>query len=72
VVVAVALVRVVQVILDQVIHVIAVRHGLMSTIRPVDMAHLMPSTQMTRRALHGVGTADFNPVLIDSIPSHVL
>jgi hypothetical protein len=52
--------------------VIAVRHGFMSAIRPVDMARLMPSTQMTRRALHGVGTADFNPVLVDSIAVHVL
>jgi hypothetical protein len=71
-IVAVALVRVVQVVLYQVIHVIAVWDSLVSAIWPVNMARLMSATAMIFGTPDRVGRADFNLMLVYPISTHIL
>lgn len=67
VVVAVAFVRMVQVAVDQVINVVAVRDGFMPAVRAVDVVGLMASAGVVGSAGSGVGRADLNHMLIEVI-----
>jgi hypothetical protein len=66
-VVAVAAVHVVQVALDQVIGVIAMRHDRMSAGGAVDVVRGMAGAAVARCALRGVGRVDSNRAFIDVI-----
>ncbi len=70
VVVAVAPVRVVEVIADQVVDVIAVGHGFMATARTVNMAGLVAPADVLRRAGIGVPGRNFQRALVDVIAVH--
>ena len=65
VVVAVAIVGVVQVAIDQIVHVVAVRDGLVSTAGSVAMARIVAAAMMFRRARVRVALGDGNDVLVD-------
>ena len=60
-------VRMVQVPVDQIVDVVAMRHCLMPTSRPVHMARLVPLALMLGRATVGVPLRDLDQVLIDMI-----
>lgn len=64
VVVAMVAVFVMQMVPDQVIRVVAVRHRLVAAARTVAMGRVMLSAAMTRRAGIGVGLADLQHVLV--------
>lgn len=66
-VVAVAVVRVVEVTLDQVIGVIAVRYTRVAAGRAVDVAGWMAGAAVAGRALRRVGRVDSDRVLVDVI-----
>ena len=71
-VVTVAMVRMVQVVPNQIIHVIAVRHRLVPAVRPMDMPRLVSPTGVPGRATHRILTADFDFVLLHAIVAHAL
>jgi hypothetical protein len=71
-VVAVAVVRVVEVTLDQIIGVIAVRHAGMSARGAVDVVGRVAGAAVVRRALRRVGRVDGDRVLIDVIAVDVM
>lgn len=64
-VVAVAVVRMMQVAVHQIVHMVAVRHGLMSTARAVDMTGVMTGAGVIRSASRRVGVAYFEDMLVD-------
>jgi hypothetical protein len=72
VVVAVRAVRMMQVPADQVVDVIAMRHGFMPAARAVNVVGGMGGALMLRRAGRRVGRADLDDVLIDVIAMHVM
>jgi hypothetical protein len=72
VVVAVVAVGVVQMPLDQVIDVVAVRHRLVAAARPVLVLLVVPAAVVARRAGRRVGRADFQAVLLDGAGGHVV
>jgi hypothetical protein len=72
VVVAVVAVRMVQVVVDQVVHVIPVRHGLMATIGAVLVALVMAATRMLRRARSRIRSGDRKGVLFDVVTLQVV
>lgn len=57
----------VQMPVDKVIYMIAVRNGLMPATRPMNMAWLMTAATMVRRATIGIAVADFDHVLINMV-----
>lgn len=67
VVVAMIAMRMVEMPIDKVVHVIAVRHDLMSASRPMHVSRLMTPAAMRRRALIGVVRVYLDRVLIDMI-----
>ena len=67
VVVAVSAVRVVQVAIDQVVHVVAVRNGFVAAALSMNMALVVPRALVRWRALIGVLLAHRDLVLIDVI-----
>lgn len=64
-VVAVVAVRMVEVAIDQVVDVVAVRNGRMAAVGPMHMAFLVPAAVMGGSAAIGVGGIDLENVLID-------
>jgi hypothetical protein len=71
-VVAVAIVDVVKVALDQVIGVIAMRHARMSAAGAVDVVGGVAGAAMVRRALGRVGRVDRDRVFVDVIAVDVV
>ena len=71
-VVAVLAVRVVQVTVDQVIEVVAVRHGLVPAVGPVDVGGLVPLASVARRAVSGIGSVHLEAVLVRVIAVGVM
>ncbi len=69
-VVAVAPVRVVEVIADQIVDVIAVGHGFMTAAWTVNMAGLVARTGVLRRAGIGIPGGNFQRALVDVISVH--
>ena len=59
--------RVVQVAVDQIVDVIAVRHRLMSATGPMLVSRLMAFAAVLGRAAVGVGRRHFDHVLIDRV-----
>jgi hypothetical protein len=66
-IIAMTIMWVMQPSVYEVINVITVRHAFVSAVRP--MRVFAPGT---RRAARGVGVADFNNMLVDMIPMHVM
>ena len=66
-IVAVIAMRKVQVAVDQVIHVVAMRHGFVPAVWTV----LVRATRLGR-ATHGIFCADRDHMLIDVIPMHIM
>jgi hypothetical protein len=66
-VIAMALARVVQVAVHEIIGVIAVRHGFVAAIRTMLVALLMTATVMCGRAAGGIFRIDGNHVLLDLV-----
>jgi hypothetical protein len=67
VVVAVAFVRVMQMAVDQVVHMIAVRNRLMTAAGSVDVRGIMAATGMRGRACVGIGWAYLDDMLIEMV-----
>lgn len=72
VIVAMVAVREVQVTIDQIADVIAVRHRLVPAAKAVHVSDLMPATGVRRRAGRRVACAHFDAMLIDMIAVHVV
>jgi hypothetical protein len=72
VIVAVCTVLVVQVSTHEVIGVIAMWHGFVSTARTVRVSHSVAAAGMSRRALRGVVAPHANHVLVDVITMHMV
>lgn len=72
VVVAVIAVRMVQMTVDQVIDVVAVRHRFVAAAGPMHMTGAMAGTVMLRCAAVRVGGADGDHVLVDMVAMHVM
>lgn len=66
-VVAVAAVGVMQVAIDQVIDVVAMRHRLVAATGAMNVAGLMGTAVVIRRATVRVGRGDLNHVLVDMV-----
>jgi hypothetical protein len=64
-VIAMAVVRIVEMPFDQVIDMVAMRHGLMAAIRPMLMFNRMPHAFVLRRAVLGVGRGYADYMFID-------
>ena len=62
-----AVVRVMQVILDQVINVIAMWNRLVSAVRAMNVILVVRSTVMVGSAVRRIGAAHLNPVLVDMV-----
>jgi hypothetical protein len=67
VIVAMVAMRVVQVPIDQIVDVIAMRHRLVTTPGAVLVGGVMPSATVVRRACRGVRGGDVDPVLVDMV-----
>jgi len=65
VVVAVVTVREVQVAIDQIIHMVTVRHHFMPAAGTVDMAGIVTGTVVLRGTGDGIGCADGNHMLVN-------
>ena len=65
-------VDVVQVAVDQVVDVVAMRPGLVTAARPVDMVRVMSTAAVGRRAVRRVGRGDRDHMLIDVIPVRMM
>lgn len=72
VVVAMVTVRVMQMTIDQIVHVVAVGHGLMPTARAMHMAGLVTLATVLRRAGIGVGSRYGNHMLIHVVAMRVV
>ena len=70
-IVAMAVVDMVQAAIHQVVDVVAMGHGFMAAVRAVDMVGCMAGT-LAMGALVGVGGADFDDVLVHVIAMHVV
>lgn len=63
--ITVVAVRMMQIAVNQIIHMVAMRNRLMPASRTVDMASIMPGTDVIRGALGGVRGTDLQHMLID-------
>jgi hypothetical protein len=72
VVVAVTLVRMVQVVLDEEVDVVAVRDGLVAAALAVDVTVLVARAPVVRRALGGMLAVDGERVLVDVVLVRVM
>ncbi|MEP7455840.1 hypothetical protein [Phyllobacterium sp. SB3] len=66
-IVAVIPMRMMQVTIDKIINVIAMWHGLMATIRSVDVRGIMTGATVLRRAFRRVLLTDLDDVFIDMV-----
>ena len=64
-VVAVVAVRVVQVVVHQVVHVVAVRHRFVAAARPMSVPLLVPAASVVGRAIRRVRGADRQGVFLN-------
>ena len=72
VVVTMALVRVVQMTLDEIVDVVAMRHGFMPAASAMHMRGIMPSAAVVFRTILRVGRGDLDPMLVHMIAVHVV
>ena len=66
-VVAMVAMRMMQVSIDQIIDVIAMRHGFVSAARPMHVSGVMPRAAVLRRAGIGIGRGHLDHMLVDMI-----
>lgn len=71
-VVTVGAVGVVEMAVDEVVHMVAMRHGLVAAARAVDVIGRVAAAGVGRRAGVGVGGADSQPVLVHVVPVDVV
>jgi hypothetical protein len=67
-----SVVRVMQVILDQVINVIAMRNSLMPAVRAMNVILVVSSTLVVGSAVRRIGAAHLDLVLVDMIALHTV
>ncbi|SAL54611.1 hypothetical protein AWB64_06017 [Caballeronia sordidicola] len=72
VVVAVIAVRMMQVTVDKIVHMIAVRHGVVSATRAMHVPGLMATALVIGRAAIEIGGVDFQLVFIDMVAVRVM
>ena len=72
VIVAVVAVGVMEMSVDQIVDMVAVRHGFVAAPRPVPMALVVTATGMIRRAGPGIAIAHLNSVFVDVIAVRVM
>jgi hypothetical protein len=72
VVVAVALVDVVEVVPDQVVDVVAVRHGRVAAVGTVNVTAVVVGARVIGRAAFRVGSVDGNGAFVDVIAVHLM
>jgi hypothetical protein len=72
VIVAVVAVRVMEMTLDEIIDVIAMRNHLVAAPRAVTMAGIVPAAAVLGRAGIGIGPAHRNDVLVNVVAVHVM
>ena len=65
-------VRIMQVALDQVIHMVAVRDRLVAAVRAMHMRRGMPTAGVLRGTCGGIRAGDIENMLIDVIAVHVV
>jgi hypothetical protein len=65
-------VRVVQVAIDEIVDVVAMRHGLVTAPGPVLVSRLMSRTLVLGRASVRVRSGDLDRVLVDVVGMHVM
>lgn len=65
-------VRVVQVAVDEIIDVVAMRHGFVAAAGAMDMTRLMPRATMTGRAAVRVLLADLDHMLVDMVAMRMM
>lgn len=71
-IVAVVAMRVVQAAIDEVIDMVAMRHGFMSAAGAVDVARFVSAAILTRRAAIRVGLANRDDVLVHMVAMRVM
>ena len=71
-IVAVPVVCVVQVAPDDVVRVVAVRHGLVAAVLAVRVARVVVAARVTGGAARRIGAADVEAVAVDVIAVHVV
>jgi hypothetical protein len=72
VIVAMAVMRVVQMAVDEVINMVAVRHALVTAAWAVHVATVMPFARVIGRARRRIPAAAFQDVLVDMITVHMM
>jgi hypothetical protein len=72
VIIAVVVVRVMQVILDQVINVIAMRNSLVPAVRAMNVILVVSPTVVVGSAVRRIGAAHLNLVLVDMITLNIV
>jgi hypothetical protein len=70
--IAMAAVRMVQMTIDQVVDMVAVRHGLVAATRTVLVAPLMAAAIVTGRAGVGIGRAHLDHVFVEMVAVRVM
>ena len=65
-------VRMMQMALDKIVGVLAMRHGWMAAVRAVNVPGLVALVPVRRRALVRVSGADLDHVLIDAVPARAV
>jgi hypothetical protein len=71
-VVAMVAVRMVEVSIHQIIDMVAVRHGLVTAIGPVDMTRVVPGAVMIGRADVGIRCGHCQDMFVDVISMHMM
>jgi hypothetical protein len=66
--VAVPVVRMMQVSVDEVVHVIAMGHGRVTASDAVHVRRIVPTAPVRRRAGRGIGVGDIEAMLLDHGP----
>jgi hypothetical protein len=67
-----AAMRMVQMAIDQIIDMVAMRHGFMPATRPMDMPGGMAGAGVIGRAIGRIGRRRFDPVFIDMVAVQVM
>ena len=64
--------RVMQVAIHQIVHMVAVRHCFVSAARSMHVASIVTSATMLRRASVGIRIRDLDDMLINMVAMHVM
>lgn len=72
VIVAMVAMRMMQVAINQIVHMVAMRHRFMAASGSMLVVCIVTSATMLRSALVGIGRADLDDMLIDMVAMHVM